>query len=56
MLGYEPDGIHRRVVRGALSIERQLRLTRAHWERHRTIAVTVGGLGPYLPLLGLTTV
>lgn len=55
-LGYEPDGIHRRVVRGTLSIERRLRLTRARWERHRTIAVTVEGLGPCLPLFGLTTV
>lgn len=55
-LGYEPDGIHRRVVRGTLSIERRLRLTRARWERHRTIAVTVEGLGPCLRLFGLTTV
>ncbi|MGW5365914.1 GNAT family N-acetyltransferase [Actinopolymorpha pittospori] len=54
-LGYEPDGIHRRVVRGAVTVERRLRLTRANWERHRTTAVTIEGLAPCLPLMGLTT-
>jgi RimJ/RimL family protein N-acetyltransferase len=52
-LGYEPDGFQRRVVRGRLSIERRLRLTRAAWERHRTIPVGIEGLRPCLPLLGL---
>jgi RimJ/RimL family protein N-acetyltransferase len=52
-LGYHADGIERRVIRGAGSIERRLRLTRAAWERLRTVPVTIDGLAPCLPLLGI---
>ncbi|WP_412541842.1 GNAT family protein [Longispora sp. K20-0274] len=52
-LGYEPDGTDRDVVRGAVSITRRLVLDRDGWERHRTVPVTVGGLAPCLPMLGL---
>jgi RimJ/RimL family protein N-acetyltransferase len=52
-LGYQPDGVNRHVVRGAMVIERRMRLTRAAWERHRTISVTVDGLAPCLPMFGM---
>ena len=52
-LGYEPDGINKRVVRGAARVERRVRLTRAAWKRHRTVPVTIDGLAPCLPLFGL---
>ncbi|MFC6881590.1 MULTISPECIES: GNAT family N-acetyltransferase [Actinomadura] len=52
-LGYRPDGLNRRVVRGAPVNDHRLRLTRADWERHRTVPVTVEGLAPCLPLMGL---
>jgi RimJ/RimL family protein N-acetyltransferase len=52
-LGYQPDGIERHSVRGALAINRRLRLTRADWDRHRTVPVNIAGLAPCLPLLGL---
>ncbi|TDC70154.1 N-acetyltransferase [Actinomadura sp. GC306] len=54
-LGYRPDGLDRRVVRGALAIDTRLRLSRADWERHRTTPVTIEGLEPCLPMLGLST-
>ncbi len=52
-LGYEPDGIERFVVRDHRVTERRLRLTRARWEAHRTVPVSIDGLEPCLPLLGL---
>ncbi|GIG57001.1 putative succinyl-CoA transferase [Longispora fulva] len=52
-LGYELDGIDRDVVRGGVSVTRRLRLGREAWERHRTVPVTVEGLAPCLPMLGL---
>lgn len=52
-LGYQPDGIQRRTVRGRLAIEHRLRLTRAMWDRHRAVPVVAAGLAPCLPLLGL---
>lgn len=52
-LGYQPDGINRHAIRGAVSIEHRLRLTRAAWEEHRTVPVTTNGLAPCLPLLGI---
>jgi RimJ/RimL family protein N-acetyltransferase len=52
-LGYRPDGIERRAVRGALAIDRRLRLTRPDWVRHRTTPVTIEGLDPCLPMFGL---
>ncbi|GAA4237969.1 GNAT family protein [Actinomadura meridiana] len=51
-LGYASDGIERRVVRGALAIDDRQRLTRAAWEQHRTVTVTIEGLDPCLPLFG----
>jgi RimJ/RimL family protein N-acetyltransferase len=52
-LGYERDGINRLAVRGERVTEYRLRLTRERWEEHRGVPVTVSGLGPCLPLLGL---
>jgi RimJ/RimL family protein N-acetyltransferase len=52
-LGYQPDGLKRRVIRGSTAIEHRLRLTRAAWEQHRTVPVTVDNLAPCLPLLGI---
>jgi RimJ/RimL family protein N-acetyltransferase len=52
-LGYEPDGTDRVVVRGALTIDRRVRLTRAAWEKHRTVPVRIDGLTSCLPLLGI---
>jgi RimJ/RimL family protein N-acetyltransferase len=53
-LGYQPDGIERRVIRGAATVEHRLRLTRARWEQHRTVPLTVEGLTPCLPLVGIS--
>ncbi|MBT8225728.1 MAG: GNAT family N-acetyltransferase [Dactylosporangium sp.] len=53
-LGYQPDGIQRHVVRGAVAAQVRLRLTRARWERHRTVPVTVEGLAPCLPHFGIS--
>jgi RimJ/RimL family protein N-acetyltransferase len=55
-LGYRPDGIVRRVIRGAAITEQRLRLSRADWEGHRITPVTIEGLAPCLPLLGATPV
>lgn len=55
-LGYQPDGINRHAVRGAMVIEHRMRLTRAAWERHHTISVTIDGLAPCLPMFGINTV
>ncbi|TDB78872.1 N-acetyltransferase [Actinomadura sp. KC216] len=52
-LGYQPNGVDRRVIRGALTIDHRLLLTRTAWEQHRTIPVTIDGLTPCLPLFGL---
>jgi RimJ/RimL family protein N-acetyltransferase len=52
-LGYEPDGHHRHALGGTMVVERRLCLTRAAWERHRTIPVSIEGLAPCLPLLGV---
>jgi RimJ/RimL family protein N-acetyltransferase len=54
-LGYQPDGINRHVIQGTLTIERRLRLTRAAWEQHRTVPVTIENLDPCLPLFGIDT-
>ncbi|MFB4313505.1 GNAT family N-acetyltransferase [Actinomadura sp. 21ATH] len=53
-LGYRPNGVERHVVRDTLVIGRRLRLSRADWERHRTVPVTVEGLDPCRSLLGLS--
>lgn len=52
-LGYQADGIERHAIRGAAALEHRLRLTRAAWEHHRAVPVTVDGLAPCLPLLGI---
>lgn len=54
-LGYVPDGVERHVVRGATALHRRLRLTRDRWDQHRTVPVTIEGLAPCLPELGLAT-
>ncbi|MGW6579490.1 GNAT family N-acetyltransferase [Streptomyces globisporus] len=43
-LGYGDDGLDTGVVRGAAVTLRRLRLDRARWEAHRSVAVTVEGL------------
>ncbi|MFC4002645.1 GNAT family N-acetyltransferase [Prauserella oleivorans] len=52
-LGYADDGIARHAVRGKAVVERRMRLTRQAWQRHRSVPVTVRGLQPCLPLLGV---
>lgn len=52
-LGYQPDGHRRHAVRGRLTIEHRLCLSRADWERSRTVPVRIEGLAPCLPLMGL---
>jgi RimJ/RimL family protein N-acetyltransferase len=52
-LGYQRDGVRRLAVRDELAVEQRLRLTRASWERQRTVPVTIDGLTPCLPLFGL---
>jgi RimJ/RimL family protein N-acetyltransferase len=52
-LGYRPNGLDRRLVRGDMKLDRRMRLTRADWERHRTVPVTVEGLAPCLPMFGV---
>ncbi|MEO5877659.1 MAG: GNAT family N-acetyltransferase [Streptosporangiaceae bacterium] len=54
-LGYRPDGIDRHVIRGTATTDQRLRLTRADWTQNHTTPVTVEGLTPCLPLLGLPT-
>lgn len=54
-LGYRPDGIERLVIDGSLVMDQRLRLTRADWERHRTVPVTIEGLDRCLSLFGLPT-
>jgi RimJ/RimL family protein N-acetyltransferase len=51
-LGYVDDGIKRSMVRGKPHETRRLRLDRASWQAHRTIEVTISGLGPCLPFFG----
>jgi RimJ/RimL family protein N-acetyltransferase len=51
-LGYAPDGVGRHAIRGALTIEHRLRLTRTAWERHRTVPVEIDGLEPCLTHFG----
>jgi len=53
-LGYELDGVERHVVRGRPAIMRRLRLTRARWETHRQVPVSITGLSPCLPMFGLS--
>lgn len=51
-LGYREDGIDRRVVRGRAETSQRLRLTRADWQAHRTVPVTITGLEPCVAMLG----
>ncbi|GIF98666.1 GNAT family N-acetyltransferase [Catellatospora citrea] len=53
-LGYVDDGIERHDDQGRLRVIRRLRLTRQDWLERDRPAVTVEGLAPCLPLLGLT--
>lgn len=50
-LGYQPDGIERRLVRGVPTVLRRLRLTRQAWEEHRGTPVEMHGLDACLPSL-----
>lgn len=52
--GYELDGVERHVVRGRPAIMQRLRLTRARWERHRHVPVSIVGLSSCLPMFGLS--
>ncbi|MFF4056464.1 GNAT family N-acetyltransferase [Streptomyces sp. NPDC001668] len=51
--GYELDGIERHVVRGRPATMRRLRLTRARWQTHQHVPVSLVGLSPCLPMFGL---
>lgn len=51
-LGYRPDGIEREAVSGEPVTVIRLRLTRADWETHRTVPVTVEGLAPCRDMFG----
>ncbi|MFJ4191061.1 GNAT family N-acetyltransferase [Kitasatospora sp. NPDC089509] len=51
--GYELDGTERRVVRGRPATKRRLRLTRARWEEHAQVPVSISGLTPCRPMFGL---
>lgn len=53
-LGYEPDGIAHRTVRGQDTVLYRLRLSRARWDEHQQASVSIDGLSPCLPLFGLT--
>jgi RimJ/RimL family protein N-acetyltransferase len=53
--GYEPDGVERYAVRRKAATAQRLRLTRTAWEKHRTVPVTIEGLEPCLPHLGVET-
>jgi RimJ/RimL family protein N-acetyltransferase len=53
-LGYQDDGIERRVVRGRPVVSRRVRLDRAGWRARRTVPVTIDGIAPCLPLFGVT--
>lgn len=52
-LGYVPDGIERRVVRGEVVIMQRLRLPRSLWRPALAGDTEVTGLVPCLPLFGL---
>lgn len=52
-LGYQPDGIERCEVRGAAQTSQRLRLSRADWEKHRTIDVQIEGLDACRDMFGL---
>ncbi|TMR25687.1 GNAT family N-acetyltransferase [Nonomuraea turkmeniaca] len=52
-LGYQPDGHHRQALDGKMLVEHRLCLTRASWERHRTIPVSIEGFASCLPYLGI---
>ncbi|WP_433920553.1 GNAT family N-acetyltransferase [Streptomyces canus] len=52
--GYALDGVERHVVRGQLATIRRLRLTRARWEMHQHVPVSIVGLSPCLPMFGLS--
>jgi RimJ/RimL family protein N-acetyltransferase len=52
-LGYRDDGIERHAVRGKAAQARRLRLTRADWAAARSVPVSVHGLRPCLPYLGV---
>ncbi len=43
-LGYQHDGIERQPIRGEATTFHRLRLSRAAWAAHRTVAVTINGL------------
>lgn len=53
-LGYTDNGIGRQVIRGAATTEHHVRLTRADWEKHAAVPVTVEGLAPCLPMFGVS--
>jgi RimJ/RimL family protein N-acetyltransferase len=52
--GYALDGVERHVVRGQPATVRRLRLTRARWEMHQYVPVSIVGLSPCVPMFGLS--
>jgi len=53
-LGYADDGISRTTNRGKAALIQRLRLSRADWERHQSVPVTIHGLEQCLPMFGIT--
>jgi RimJ/RimL family protein N-acetyltransferase len=52
-LGYTPDGVERRVVRGAAMLVRRFRLDREQWAAHQTIPTRIAGLDTSKSWFGL---
>jgi RimJ/RimL family protein N-acetyltransferase len=52
-LGYQPDGHQRHALDGRMVVEHRLCLTRTAWQRHHIVPVSIEGLAPCLPLLGI---
>ncbi|MFA1546587.1 GNAT family N-acetyltransferase [Actinomadura chokoriensis] len=52
-LGYQDDGVERRVIRNSLTVDHRMRLTRKEWERHSRVPVTIEGLAPCLSMFGV---
>jgi RimJ/RimL family protein N-acetyltransferase len=52
-LGYHPDGRRRQLLRGEAATFVRLRLSRADWEAHRTVPVTLEGVEAFAAEIGL---
>jgi RimJ/RimL family protein N-acetyltransferase len=52
-LGYEPNGTFTRAREGKAAEMRMFRMTRSQWATQRRVDLTIEGLAPCLPALGL---